>query len=66
MKRKVAHFEAVSQAKSEIAGDNLDDRPAALEKEYRTEQRRPDLKAKRGVRGTSRPSPPISSDLEGV
>src|SRR5207302_3936012 len=38
MKRKVAHSEAVSQAKSEIAGDNLDDRLAALEKEDRIEQ----------------------------
>ena len=32
MKRKVAHSEAVSQAKSEIAGDNIDDRLAALRK----------------------------------
>src|SRR5437867_8723367 len=38
MKRKVAHSEAVSQAKSEIAGDNLEDRIAALEKEDRIEQ----------------------------
>src|SRR3981189_2033032 len=31
MKRKVVHSEAVSQAKSEIAADNMDDRLAALE-----------------------------------
>jgi phage shock protein A len=49
MKRKVAHSEAVSQAKSEIAGDNLDDRMAALEKEDRIEQLLADLKAKRGA-----------------
>src|SRR5437868_9807709 len=33
MKRKVTHEEAVSQAKSELAGDNVDDRFAAMEKE---------------------------------
>src|SRR5438067_6389028 len=33
MKRKVAHSEAVGQAKAEIAGDNMEDRLAALEKE---------------------------------
>src|ERR1700692_3565426 len=38
MKRKVAHSEAVGQAKSEIAGDNMEDRLAALEKEDRIEQ----------------------------
>jgi len=49
MKRKVAHSEAVSQAKSEIAGDNLDDRLAALEKEDRIEQLLAELKQKRGA-----------------
>ena len=38
MKRKVAHSEAVSQAKSEIAADNIEDRLAALEKHDRIEQ----------------------------
>ncbi len=49
MKRKVAHSEAVSQAKAEIAGDNIDDRLAALEKEDRIEQLLADLKTKRGA-----------------
>jgi len=49
MKRKVAHSEAVSQAKSEIAGDNIDDRLAALEKEDRIEQLLVELKGKRGA-----------------
>src|SRR5579864_7260587 len=49
MKRKVAHSEAVSQAKAEIAGDNLDDRLAALEKEDRIEQLLAELKSKRGA-----------------
>jgi phage shock protein A len=49
MKKKVAHSEAVSQAKSEIAGDNIDDRLAALEKEDRIEQLLAELKQKRGA-----------------
>ena len=49
MKRKVAHSEAVSQAKSEIAADNLDDRLAKLEKEDRIEQLLVELKTKRGA-----------------
>src|ERR1700757_814570 len=49
MKRKVARSEAVSQAKSEIAGDNLDDRLAALEKQDRIEQLLAELKNKRGA-----------------
>ena len=49
MKRKVAHSEAVSQAKSEIAADNLDDRLAALEKQDRIEQLLAELKSKRGA-----------------
>jgi phage shock protein A len=49
MKRKVAHSEAVSQAKSEIAADDIDDRLAALEKQDRIEQLLAELKAKRGA-----------------
>jgi len=49
MKRKVAHSEAVSQAKSEIVADNMDDRLAALEKEDRIEQLLAELKGKRGA-----------------
>ena len=49
MKRKVAHSEAVGQAKSEMAADNIDDRIAALEKQDRIEQLLADLKAKRGA-----------------
>jgi phage shock protein A len=47
MKRKVAHNEALSQAKSEIATDNVEDRLAALEKEDRIEQLLAELKSKR-------------------
>ena len=49
MKRKVAHSEAMSQAKSEIASDNVEERLAALEKEDRIEQLLVELKAKRGA-----------------
>ena len=49
MKRKVAHSEAVSEARSEIAGANIDDRLAALEKEDRIEQLLAELKGKRGA-----------------
>jgi phage shock protein A len=49
MKHKVARSEAVSQAKSEIAGENIDDRLAALEKEDRIEQLLAELKGKRGA-----------------
>ena len=49
MKHKVAHDEAVSQAKSEIAADNVEDRLAALEKEDRIEQLLAELKARRGA-----------------
>ena len=49
MKRKVAHSEAVSQAKSEIAADNIEDRLAALEKHDRIEQLLAELKTKRGA-----------------
>jgi phage shock protein A len=49
MKRKVAHAEAHSQAKSEIAADDVEDRLAALEKEDRIEQLLAELKTKRGA-----------------
>jgi hypothetical protein len=39
----------VSQAKSEIAGDNLEDRLAALDKQDRIEQLLAELKTKRGA-----------------
>ena len=47
MKRKVARSEAVGQAKAEIAGDNMEDRLAALEKEDRIEQLLAELKTRR-------------------
>src|SRR4029078_2673431 len=46
MKRKVAHTDAASQAKSEIAADDVEDRLAALEKEDKIEQLLAELKAK--------------------
>ena len=49
MKRKVAHSEATSQAKSEMVLDNVEDRLAALEKQDRIEQLLGELKAKRGT-----------------
>ena len=49
MKRKVAHSEAMSQAKSEIAADNIEDRLAALEKQNRIEQLLVELKSKHGA-----------------
>jgi phage shock protein A len=49
MKHKVAHSEAVSQAKSEIAADNIEDRLRALEKQDRIEQLLAELKTKRGA-----------------
>ena len=49
MKRKVSHSEAVSQAKSELAADNIDDRLEALEKEDRIEHLLAELKSKRGA-----------------
>lgn len=47
MKHKVAHSSALSQAKSELAADDVEDRLAALEKEDRIEQLLAELKAKR-------------------
>jgi len=49
MKRKVAHTEAVGQAKAELASDNTEDRLAALEKEDRIEQLLAEMKSKRGA-----------------
>jgi phage shock protein A len=49
MKHKVAHSEALSQAKSEIAADNMEERLAVLEKEDRIEQLLVELKTKRGA-----------------
>ena len=49
MKRKVAHSEAVSQAKGEIASEDIDDRLAALEKQDRIEKLLAELKSKRGA-----------------
>jgi phage shock protein A len=53
MKRKVIHSEAVSQAKSEIAGDNMEDRLAALEKEDRIEQLLAELKTRKAAERTT-------------
>ena len=47
MKRKVAHNEAVSQAKSELGDDDIEDRLTAIEKEDRIEQLLAEMKAKR-------------------
>ncbi|HEY1678039.1 MAG TPA: PspA/IM30 family protein [Candidatus Sulfotelmatobacter sp.] len=49
MKRKVAHAEALSDAKAELVGDNMEERLAALEKEDRIEQLLTELKTKRGA-----------------
>jgi phage shock protein A len=49
MKHKVARTEAVSQAKAELAVDDVEDRLAALEKEDRIEQLLTELKTKRGA-----------------
>jgi phage shock protein A len=49
MKRKVAHADALSQAKSELAADDVEGRLAALEKEDKIEQLLVEMKAKRGA-----------------
>ena len=46
MKGKVAHNEAVSQAKSELGADDVEDRLTAMEKEDRIEQLLAEMKAK--------------------
>ena len=48
MKGKVTQSEAVSQAKSELAGHNMEDRLEALEKEDRIEQLLAEMKTKAG------------------
>ncbi len=49
MKRKVAREEAITQAKTELLTDDVEDRLAALEKEDRIEQLLSELKTKRGA-----------------
>ena len=49
MKEKVARHEAVSHAKSSMAGDDLDDRFAQLERDDEVDRLLADLKAKRGA-----------------
>jgi len=49
MKRKVMHSEATSQAKSELAGSDVEDRLAALEKEDQIDKLLAELKARRSV-----------------
>ncbi len=49
MKRKVASESALSQAKSELAAEDVEGRLAELEKEDRIEQLLVELKAKRGA-----------------
>ena len=51
MKGKVMHAEAVSLAKSEMAGDNLEDRLAALEKEEHIDKLLAEMKTRRGLSG---------------
>ena len=46
MKRKVAHNEAVRQAKSELGADDVEDRLIAIEKEDRIEQLLAEMKAR--------------------
>jgi phage shock protein A len=47
MKDKVMHEEAVSHAKSALAGDNLDDRFAELERDDEVDRALAELKARR-------------------
>jgi phage shock protein A len=47
MKRKVMHSEAVSQATSEMAADNVEDRLAALEKEDEIDKLLAEMKTRR-------------------
>ena|SRR5437763_1395400 len=49
MKDKVMHNEAVSQAKAELAGGDVDDRFAQLERDDEVDRLLAELKAKRGV-----------------
>ena len=47
MKSKVRHAEALGQAMAEIAGNNMEDRLAALEKEDQIEKLLVEIKARR-------------------
>ena len=49
MKQKVSREEAVSQAKSELAGGNLEDRFTQLERDDEVDRLLAELKARRGV-----------------
>lgn len=49
VQHRVQHAEAVSQAKTEMAGDNLDDRLAALEKDDAVEKLLAEMKSRKGV-----------------
>ena len=49
MKRKVTHEEALSQAKSELAADDVEGRLAILEKEDKIEQLLAEMKSRRGA-----------------
>ena len=49
LKEKVARSEAVSQAKSQMVAEDVDDRFAALEKEDQIDKLLADLKSRRGV-----------------
>lgn len=49
MKRKVAHDEAVAQAKTEMITDSIDDRFAAMEKEEAIDKLLADIKSKRAA-----------------
>ncbi len=49
MKRKVAHSEAMGQAKAELAADDVEGRLTQLEKEDKIEQLLTELKSKRGA-----------------
>ena len=51
MKQKVAHESAVSQAKTEMAGDSLDDKFAALEKDDEVERLLAEVKSRRQAAG---------------
>ncbi len=51
MKHKVMHGEATSQAKAELASDDLEDRLAALEREEEIERMLEEIKARRHVEG---------------
>jgi phage shock protein A len=48
MQKKVQHSEAVSQAKSELLAENIEEKLTALEKQDRVEQMLADLKARKG------------------